>query len=217
MPPPSAWWVSQGGQVYGPYTDAQVRAFVAEGRLTADMRYSADGGAWRTGHLVPELFGHAPLPAGPGGTPRRARGARHGRRAPTGVPGVVIAVGVIAILSGVSILVRGLLVLVEASSLVFTSGLLTTLVVLALGIGAGEVLLGIFVMAGSGVARFVLFVLAGFGILLNVHHLLTSGHPAALVGLAFHVTVVALLASPRANAFFARTERPPRRGRRRAT
>lgn len=48
IPTKTGWWVQIRGQAYGPYTDAQMAGFVAEGRVRPATRVStAKDGEWR--------------------------------------------------------------------------------------------------------------------------------------------------------------------------
>lgn len=59
--------LSIGGKVYGPYAASQMRAYIAEGRVTAASVISRDGGAWMPASDDPFCAGL--LPAGPQPSP----------------------------------------------------------------------------------------------------------------------------------------------------
>ena len=57
-PAPAAWWVQVRGQAYGPYTLAQMTAFVAEGRVRPNTQVSDKPEAgWTEARRVDPLMG----------------------------------------------------------------------------------------------------------------------------------------------------------------
>ena len=72
--------IKRGEEEYGPYTEAEARAYLGEGRLVAEDLASADGADWRPlGELleVPAAT-VAPVPPAPGRYPPAGPGARFG-------------------------------------------------------------------------------------------------------------------------------------------
>jgi hypothetical protein len=63
------WTINVGGKVYGPYTSERMRAFAAEGRLTASSLLAREDSAdWHEARDEPEfadLFGSALEPSAP--------------------------------------------------------------------------------------------------------------------------------------------------------
>lgn len=60
------------GNVYGPATLDQLRAWIQEGRITPDTMVSVDGGPWQTAKTTPglaEIFGGASAPPPPPAAP----------------------------------------------------------------------------------------------------------------------------------------------------
>lgn len=55
--PKAAWWVQVRAQAYGPYTDTQIQAFVAEGRVKPQtlVALSANGD-WKEARAIPGLL-----------------------------------------------------------------------------------------------------------------------------------------------------------------
>jgi len=63
-----SWFLAFDGQQHGPYPEAQLRQFIAEGRIAADTPVWTDGMAdWQNAGDIPGLFARA---AGPPGLPR---------------------------------------------------------------------------------------------------------------------------------------------------
>lgn len=91
----ASWIVNVDGRAYGPYTDAQMAAFAAEGRLAPQSLIARAGeDAFRAASEEPELarlFGHPEPPAANVQTPQaepgsvfgrnRDEGQKHGERA----------------------------------------------------------------------------------------------------------------------------------------
>jgi len=66
QPPEPRYFIAQGENVQGPFTRSRVMDLVRQGKVTADMMFSLEGGEWVQGHQIPDLFpqtsGAAPAP-----------------------------------------------------------------------------------------------------------------------------------------------------------
>ena len=75
------YYIAQGENVQGPFPRSRVLALIAEGKVRADMLFSAEGGDWVSGHECPDLFpsGTAPAPTS-GAAPGHGTVSRPGQR-----------------------------------------------------------------------------------------------------------------------------------------
>ncbi len=76
------------GTIQGPYDEARVRRYIAEGRARPDMWYSSDGEFWTAGTSLPHLFPLSPAPASqePPAPVRPTRSPARRTRTRTGPP-----------------------------------------------------------------------------------------------------------------------------------
>lgn len=231
----SQYWIAQGENVQGPFSQQQVQGWIAAGKVREEMFFSRDGGDWVTGSELPELFppaaAAAPVAAAPhhaAPAPQRAatyddepparsrRGSRAGRGGRGGrgggkppVPGAVLTVVILdfigAALYGFTG-VAGILLVAAAKSeggagAIGNALLLVSLFILVLA--AAFLVLGLLIKGGSNGARITQIVLSGLGLLLGLSGLLREGISlSSLIGLAINGTIVVLLLTADAAAFF---------------
>ncbi|MCW2770029.1 MAG: hypothetical protein JWR27_1462 [Aeromicrobium sp.] len=82
--PEGSYYVSNTGEVSGPYDAATLAGFVASGHIAPTSQISRDGGDWVPAHQVPGLFAAGtptsyPAP-GPGQAPQGAYGPAVGQK-----------------------------------------------------------------------------------------------------------------------------------------
>ncbi len=138
MEPEPQYYILQGENVQGPYALSKVRAYIEQGRVRANMKFSRDGGDWVRGRECPELFpsakpGPSPAPAAPAPSPNKApapsrsrersaappREARQGRRSrrPTRrhMPSSVLSISVLDFVRSLLALIAGIIVMALVS------------------------------------------------------------------------------------------------------